>query len=317
MKIGTKNSLDQKAIATFIAKHRLFFHSDEWLNCYDDRLQQLFILNNNNEITGCFLLYVYNKAFLNFVIAPPFTPGIALFVVNPAQSVVNKQTYLKEVMTLLASYLDSLKPHVVDIQLNDAFTDVQPFIWNKFKVSPRFTYLLQLSQSKETLVNALSSEKRKSIAKAEKDGLVIEPAHNVAVNLALVRASLSKGGVLANEGLLEKLLTVLSKHPNAIAKGAVWQGKITAVTLAVLDQNRCIYLFGGYDMLNSHHGASVLCMWQTILDAKEKNVELFDFEGSMNPGIERYYREFGGLMVSSHQIRKTTLWLTAFKRFRV
>ena len=35
-------------------------------------------------------------------------------------------------------------------------------------------------------------------------------------------------------------------------------------------------------------------MWQSILKAKELNLEYFDFEGSMNETIERYFREFGG-----------------------
>ena len=317
MKFVAKNNVDSNAATVFIEKHRLFFHSAAWVNCYDENLRQLFILNNNNEITGCFLLYVYKKAFLKFVISPPYTPGIALYIVNPAQSLVNKQTYTKEVMTGIAGYIDALNAQVVDVQLSDDYTDVQPFLWEKFKVSPRFTYLIQLTQSEEALWNALSSEKRKSIGKADKDGLKIETVEAAQTAIPLIKSSLLKGGVLANESLLVRLLGVLISHPQAIAKQAMWNGKVVAVTLAVLDQNRCIYLFGGYDTTSSHHGAGVSCMWQTILEAKRNQLIVFDFEGSMNPGIERYYREFGGLMVSSHQIRKIKPWLTAFKRFRL
>ena len=316
MKIASKNTVDQKAAAAFVEKHRLFFHAETWLGCYDEQLQQLFIVNNNHEITGCFLLYVYKKAFLKFIIAPPYTPGIALFIVNPAQTQVKRQTHIKEVMALIAGYVDGLKGHVVDIQLGDEFTDAQPFIWRGFKVSPRFTYHLRLHPDKEVLWQALASEKRKSISKAEKDGLFVDPNVSAETVISLVKASLEKGGVLANQLLLTRLISMLVHHSDAICKQTVWEGKVVAVSIAVLDQNRCIYLFGGYTADNAHHGAGVTCMWQTILEAKIKAYAFFDFEGSMNPGIERYYREFGGQMISAHQIRKIALWLTAFKRFR-
>ena len=77
-----------------------------------------------------------------------------------------------------------------------------------------------------------------------------------------------------------------------------------------------MYLFGGFDSENKHHGAGVSCMWQSILKAKDLNLQYFDFEGSMNETIERYFREFGGDMIQYacvekiNPILKTMLTLT-------
>jgi len=38
-------------------------------------------------------------------------------------------------------------------------------------------------------------------------------------------------------------------------------------------------------------------MWQSILLAREKGLKTFDFEGSMIPEVEKYFREFGGTLI--------------------
>jgi len=316
LKIQSVHNHSSELFKDFVQKHNLFFHSPAWVNCYGSELHQYVILNNNDEIIGCFLLYQYQKAFLKFIISPPFTPGIALFFVNPALTVVNKNSFSKEVMSLLAQFVNDLKAHVVDVLLDENFTDAQPFIWKNFKVSPRFSYHINLNYTDEEIYERLSSEKRKSISKAEKDGLKVLPIDDHLIMIKYITASLHKGGVLSNEKILEGIIQTLAQHPQAIALQAILDGKIRAISVSVVDQNKCIYLFGGYDHQQPHHGAGVSCMWHSIKYAKHKGAHIFDFEGSMHPGIERYYREFGGTMFTSHQIRFTAHWLKLFKRFR-
>jgi hypothetical protein len=66
------------------------------------------------------------------------------------------------------------------------------------------------------------------------------------------------------------------------------------------------YLFGGYDSSQKHHGAGVSCMWNSILKAKELGLGIFDFEGSMLPEVEKYFREFGGTLKPYYSASKTS-----------
>jgi hypothetical protein len=40
-----------------------------------------------------------------------------------------------------------------------------------------------------------------------------------------------------------------------------------------------------------------------MLDAKDRGQRIFDLEGSMIPSVERYYRGFGGEMMTFFQVR--------------
>jgi hypothetical protein len=46
-----------------------------------------------------------------------------------------------------------------------------------------------------------------------------------------------------------------------------------------------------------HPSAAALLLWKAICTAKELGLEYFDFEGSSIPGIEFFFKSFGGLRV--------------------
>jgi hypothetical protein len=83
-------------------------------------------------------------------------------------------------------------------------------------------------------------------------------------------------------------------------------GHPVAGVYIVHDAHTAYYLMGGYSK-NAHHGAGALAMWHAILKAKEMGLEVFDFEGSIIPAIERYFRGFGGKLTPIFSIHKA--WL--------
>jgi len=58
-------------------------------------------------------------------------------------------------------------------------------------------------------------------------------------------------------------------------------------------QDSCAYyIAGGSDPALRHSGAHSLVMWEAIQYVSQFT-DHFDFEGSMVPGVERFFREFG------------------------
>jgi lipid II:glycine glycyltransferase (peptidoglycan interpeptide bridge formation enzyme) len=51
-------------------------------------------------------------------------------------------------------------------------------------------------------------------------------------------------------------------------------------------------------------------LWHAILEAKRKGNQWFDFEGSMDPGVERFFRNFGARRELYMVLRKnrSLLW---------
>jgi hypothetical protein len=175
VELVNKNSSVFEKLQQFAQQHDLLFNSFKWIQNYpDENIFQCVILNNNNEVIGCFTYYRFKKSIFEFIITPPFSPNIDLFYVNPAESVVGANSFNKEALSAVASYFDTLSVPYINLNLPDTAVDTQPFTWQGYTSKNRYSYLVDLSLSKEELWSNLSSEKRKSLNKAAKDALVIE-----------------------------------------------------------------------------------------------------------------------------------------------
>lgn len=307
MKIEEVNNQSEyhSQLGKFVKKYQLLFVSEEWLQNFPSaNIKRCAILNKNNELIGCFVYYTFKKAIYRFVITPPFTPDISLFFVNPSSSVVGKNSFVKDILNAIADYFDSLGADHISLNLPVEIIDTQPFIWKNYNSRNRYSYLIDLSDSEEKLWETLSSEKRKSVNKAQKDQLKVTPSHDYKRVYPLILKSLERNEVAKNTFILKKIMLTFAGPANSFAFIAEDEKTDVAATFCVVSGNRALYLFGGMDD-KSHHGAGVSCMWQSILKAKELGLKQFDFEGSMNPSIERYFREFGGMLTPYFCIEKT------------
>ena len=94
--------------------------------------------------------------------------------------------------------------------------------------------------------------------------------------------------------ILRRILYEFSTPENSFAFAAYRESEAIAAVFCVFDKRKAYYLIGGYDSADTHAGAGAACMQEAILKAKSLGLEMFDFEGSVIPAIERYFRGFGG-----------------------
>jgi hypothetical protein len=312
-----KSSAIYPHLLRFIEKHRLFFNSPAWTdNYHPENIIQCAILNNNNEIIGCFIYYRFNKFVFPFIITPPFSPNIDLFYLNPSESVVGVNSFNKEILAVVADYFDGLGVSYLNINLPDTTVDTQPFTWKGFTSKNRYSYLIDLALSKEELWDNLSTEKRKSLNKASKDELVVTETTDFQLVYSLIVRSLARNNKAKNLAVIKNILFSFATPANSYAFVASNKGVAVGATFCVVDKQKAIYLFGGFDSENKHHGAGVSCMWQSILKAKELNLKYFDFEGSMNRSIERYFREFGGKLTPYFCVEKIKTGLNLLMKLK-
>jgi hypothetical protein len=305
LRADNKSSLD--AVFDFAEKHKLVFCRKSWADNYpSDNLYICAIFNNNSELIGCFSIYIFKKLFFKILITPPFAPHIGLFYVNPAESVVGRHSFEKEIHAAVADYLGGLKCNHTDINLPYEIRDTQSFIWKGYQSRTRFSYIIDLHKTEAELWDNLSSEKRKSINKAKKDNVEIRETGDYELVYELVLKSLRRNDKAANVELIHRIISQYPLKGDCMAFIAYHSGKPIAATFCIHDGTRAIYLFGGIDENNKHHGAAVSCMWQSILMSKNKGLKYFDFEGSMNVTIEKYFREFGGQIVPYFSLNKTS-----------
>jgi lipid II:glycine glycyltransferase (peptidoglycan interpeptide bridge formation enzyme) len=296
-------------------KYGTVFDSLQWLSLFDGTVQIYGIFDKNGTLQGGFHLNCIKKYGLMIYQNPPFTPDIGPFLKMEAQNPVSVMNYWKRILSLMADFIESLPYAVVTCSLNTDIVDTQPFIWKKYKVVPGYTYLLDLNLSVEDMRKRMSSERRNDITGGQKDGLSVKQISDLGLVKAFVLKTFSRQEKEINELYLEKILFHFANNNNSIAFAAFKNEEPIACSFCVYNKNIAHYIFGGYDSENKHHGAGALCIWESIKHAKNLGLSCFDFEGSMVPQIERYFRGFGGQLTPYYRINKAKLPLEIILKF--
>lgn len=291
------------------------FDNLSWLKTFNDRIQIYGIYDKGNNLIGGFNLYKQKKFGLTIYRNPPFTPNIGPFFKIEAKNPVVVMNKWKEILSLMADFFEKLPYSVISISLNKNIVDTQPFIWRKFKAIPGYTYIIDLKKSIEDIRKEMSVVRRNDMNKALRDGLIVKYNNNLEIVKYLVLKTFLRQNKKFKQYYLNKVLFEFSNKNNSFSFVSFQNNKPIAIVFCVYDKNTAYYLLGGYDSKNSHHGAGALAMWEAIKFAKKMGIKYFDFEGSMVPQIEKYFRGFGGKLTPCYRINKAKLPLEILLKF--
>ncbi len=296
------------------------FHTARWTSMFGQGLRRYGFFDKGGELIGGFFTYEEKKFWLRLCHNPPFTPSTGPILNISAKNPVAIMNLWKKAVSLMAEYLDSLSYSVISFRLDRKIVDMQPFIWRKFKVVPIYTYVLDLTLLMDALWERMSNERRNDVRKAIKDGFRAERTRDLKVVKSLVLKTFERQNkkTIINEYYLSKILNEFSTDDNSFAFVSYLDEKPVAFAYCVHDRNTAFYLLGGHDSEKSHRGAGALALWECIRRAADLKLKYFDFEGSMIPQIERYFRGFGGELVPFYCVNKAPLpvemILKCFKR---
>ncbi|MDO4757621.1 MAG: GNAT family N-acetyltransferase [Parabacteroides sp.] len=111
----------------------------------------------------------------------------------------------------------------------------------------------------------------------------------------------------------KRLLTQLIQCCKERNQGELWggydeKGQLHAAVFIVWQNQTAWYLAGGGNPQLRESGAHSLVLWECI-HYVSSFVDTFDFEGSMIPGVERFFREFGAIQTPYFTITKGKLSL--------
>jgi len=311
-KISDSDNLKYNNLAT---EYGTVFNTLDWLKIFGDKAQVCGIYDKGDNLIGGFTIYEERKFGLRIFRNPRFTPTIGPFFEIKAKNPVAVMDMWKKVLSLMADFIESLSHSVISISLNKNIGDTQPFIWKKFKVIPGYTYLLDLSKSTEDIWKGMSVEKRNDMNKATRDGLIVKQVNNFEIVKSLILKTFSRQEVTIHKYYLEKILFKFANDSNSFAFTTFKDDNPIAASFCVYDKHTAYYLLGGYDHKRKHHGAGALATWEAIKYAQKSGLKYFDFEGSMVPQIERYFRGFGGRLTPYYRINKAKLPLEMLLKF--
>lgn len=300
--------VEKEKFLTLANKHDNIFLDLKWLDTFPFSFKLFGIFGKkSDDLIGGFCCYRTTKYGIPILQEPPFTPHISLFYINRTPNKANRNSFQKKVYTALADFLNGKKFHLVNVSLPPQDIDMQPFIWKKFRIKPRYTYQIDLTQDEKLIYSSFSPERRNDVSKAVKDDVTVKLVFEYDELKYLVGKTFENNNIKNLSKLADSIFDNFATPDNSIALVAYQSNRPIACSFVVYNSKIAYYILGGYDRKNRHHGAGALCIWEAIKATKERNVNVFDFEGSMIPSIESFFRGFGGELVPFFQVRKYPL----------
>lgn len=189
----------------------------------------------------------------------------------------------------------------VDIHLNAQNTSIKE--QKELDFSPRHNYLLDLQYNYKSLERSYSTNTKRNIAKAAKNNLQYIPGIRLEDYLALKNANLNDKVSKKN---IEKLKSIIAfgqyKGIGEIYGVYSTENEMCAAVYFCRWKNRVIYLNAATSEKGKKLGAMYFLVDNFIRGNAERNL-LLDFEGSMIPGVARFYGGFGATPETYFQLK--------------
>jgi len=312
------HKIDEQSMVEYeylVKKYGAIFNSKKWLDLFDEKVSIYGIFDKGENLIGGFHLYEKKRFGLTICCDAPFTPTTGPFFKLESKNPVAIMNKWKKVLTKIANFIENRRYHVVSISLDRNVIDTQPFIWMKYKVAPRYTYILDLRKSLVEIRSDMSSERRKNINKGIKDGLIVKQNYDNKLVKSFALNTFTRQGLKVNASYLDKILFDYADETNSFSFVVYEEDIPISVIFCVHDNKSVYYLLGGYSERKKHQGGGALAFWETIKYAKNLGLLNYDFEGSEIQNIEKYFRGFGGSIFPYYRINKARLCLEILLKF--
>jgi hypothetical protein len=286
------------------------FNDPSWLEMFGNKLQLYGIFDANDSLMGAFTLYHTHLYGMRYIKNPITTPHGGLIYRNDSGNRYKWNSQEKAIHTCIAGFLLSLKAGIIQFNLPPEVRDVQPYLWKRFKVSPTYTYRLDLTADMVGIIGQFDGKLRSDITKAQKDGVethICVSTDELIIVSDLVRKTLTRKTGTNSFTLIDKILTNFSSADRSFAFIARNGDQPVAAAYCVHDADTAYYILGGYNAGQKQRGAATVAILAAIQHARDLGLKTFDFEGSMIPQIEAFFRGFGGELTVKYSVHRA--WL--------
>lgn len=257
------------------------------------------VLHNGESTYAVMPYFIRKKGPWYFVSNAHFTPYCGPFLIYPeGQKTTTRIGFEHRAYKELIDQLPSFSEYAQNFHLN--FKNALAFQWSGFAESNRYTYLLSLEQEEKELWSGLRENNRKQIKKAQKTIEITETKDASLLQNILQQSIENKIEIF----YFERMIAYVEKYNCGKVLKASENDNIHAVLLCISDQNSAYYLLGGNATAYKNSGAMSLLTWNAMLHFKQLGIKHFNFEGSSIEAIEKYFRGFGGELVSFKRLEK-------------
>ncbi|MEM9545718.1 MAG: GNAT family N-acetyltransferase [Bacteroidota bacterium] len=287
-------SVAKEKYSAFIQENYVpLFFRDYYLNVVCDKPWEVILHEEENRISAIFVYMLKQKYGIRYIVQPQLCPYTGPFYFDRLHA---NDSYFE--------MIDRLPRH--QLMILDHFYEVPPFKEKDNSVTLKHTYLINHATEIEKLWGQQSSTHRRIIRKADRE-LNHTEVDDIEEFLRFVLQSFEeRGKKVPNEPqIFRKLDGVLKeKKQRKIVKCTNEQGRIVAMCYFMKDE-KWTYNFANSVVEDYRHYGMNLILWNEI-KATLNEGRSFDFEGSMIPGVDEFFRRFKGIKTYYPSIKKSS-----------
>jgi len=275
-------------------KNMPVFSRDWWLDavCGDD--WDVLLYEKKGKILAAMPLYTPCK---HLVTMPHYTHTMGVWFSDESAD-TKYSSRLEHRQSICQYFIVSLSRYRSFLQyFNYELTDWLPFYWKGYSQTTRYTYILHDIKNLEKLEVGMTQQIRRNIKSAKSAHIHVQRGLT-AEQLLKVQEQTFRRQQIKNKQhsdvLLRLIATARERGQGEIFGGLDDDGNLHAAVFIVWQDSSAYYIAGGGDPALRQSGAHSLVMWEAIQYAS-RFTDHFDFDGSMLPGVERFFREFGAV----------------------
>ncbi|MCR5482410.1 MAG: GNAT family N-acetyltransferase [Clostridia bacterium] len=223
----------------------------------------------------------------------------------PKQKYSSKLDYEDRIINEICDYIESLNLKRYDQQYNYRFENWLPFFWRYYSESLKYTYVIEDAHDLKIVEDQFSSDARNMLRKA-KDKVKTVDSDDVALFYKLNRLTFERQGreTPFSQVLIEELFCASQERKCSRLLFAIDDSEnVHSGAFLVWDEHSVYYLINGTDPNYKNSQANTLLIYEGIKQAHDLG-KAFDFEGSVIPGVEKAFRQFGGVRKPYFRIYK-------------
>jgi hypothetical protein len=235
---------------------------------------------------------------------PESTPYLGPWFRPSSAKLANRLSEEKDLINDLVKGLPSFA--FFQQSFHPLFQNWQPFHWHGFSESAHITYWLDDTSDTDRIWAGTRDNIRTDVKKARK-AVEVREHDDFGLVIEMHKKTLARQGnpFLCNDSMLRKLdPAAKAASSRKIIAAFDAQNRCHAAAYFLWDRHAVYYYTSGGDPELRNSGAGTLLVWHGILLANQLGLA-FDFEGSMQEPIERFFRSFGGRQISVPIVQKT------------
>ena len=276
-------------------------HPDEW---------DVVLTMKGDQVTGIWPYLISERLTIAMMRNPRLTPYFSPHVFYPPDiKDSNRDSYEYDVLEQLLEALPNAD--VWRLSLQPGLKQAGLFRRAGLKIEVQQTFLCSLADEEAALFRQFKEPLRRNIRAAEKALTITAEPELVGLLYEFQKATLTQKRVA--QAYTQAHMQALLDACVAQDAGTLWVARegstIQAIIWNVWDAETSYYFMGGKNPATDNYNAMSALLWHCIREAKARGNRHFDFEGSMDSGVERFFRAFGAQRELYLVLKRDGHWL--------